>query len=462
MSDDEQPNTLMKKFMGVDARAKGPEDSVPAHIQHKAEAVREREKAICFQLIREREKAICEQLGQTARLAIKNGLTEEDSARLRARARDLVEKDQSPLTQAEKGILLQSVLDELFGFGPLGPLLRDPGVGDICVNGPRAVYAQRGGRFEKAAITFEDEKHLRDTIEKILLPLGLRLDESTPIVRGRMPNGADVMATIPPASIDGTTLSIRFDFAQIFSLGQFVERGTMSLAIASLLRSYIRAKVNIVISGLVGSDAKAFLNALSRHIPEADRVISIEQTASLRLCHEHWVRMNASERSECKPEVSIQQLIAAASQMCADRLVLSECEGASGYEFLRFLNDGRNGAMATVIARSARDCVRRFEEMVRLGDAGMPQDFARELIGENIQVVVHVVRLDDGSNKISEIAELALNDSEVTLTTLFRMKTLGRDDNGFYRCDFVDTGSKSKFIQELSICTSASELDQPD
>ncbi|HEY9717039.1 MAG TPA: ATPase, T2SS/T4P/T4SS family, partial [Trichormus sp.] len=262
------------------------------------------------QLIREREKLIIDQLRRELDTSRLTNISEDTQAQVRARIREIVNSDPAPLTMMEKGILLQNVLDEVFGFGPLGPLLRDPSVGDICVNGCNNVYVERHGRLEKTNIVFENERHLRQTIDKIIQPLGRRLDDNSPMVDARLPNGSRVNATIPPVTIDGPTITIRCFGTSIMSLGQLVEKGSLSVQMAEVMKSCVKGRINMIISGGTGSGKTTFLNALSAHINPRERIITIEDAAELRLQHEHWVRMETRPpNTEGKGQITQRMLV---------------------------------------------------------------------------------------------------------------------------------------------------------
>src|SRR5262249_16443842 len=261
-------------------------------------------------LIREREKVIIDQLRRELDTSRMTQISEDTQAQVRARIREIVNSDPAPLTMMEKGILLQNVLDEVFGFGPLGPLLRDPSIGDICVNGPNNVYVERHGRLEKTAVVFENDRHLRQTIDKIIQPLGRRLDDNSPMVDARLPNGSRVNATIPPVSIDGPTVTIRCFGTNVMSLGQLVEKGSLSVQMAEVLKSCVKGKINLIISGGTGSGKTTLLNALSAHINPRERIITIEDAAELRLQHDHWVRMETRPaNTEGKGQITQRMLV---------------------------------------------------------------------------------------------------------------------------------------------------------
>ena len=397
-------------------------------------------------LIRERCLIVVEILRLDGDFAKISG---ETAVLMRQHIRDLVDKDEAPLSSAEKGMLLQEVFDEVFGFGPLGPLLRDPVVLGICVNGPKNVYVRRDVKFEKTNVFFENDKHLRQTVDKILLPLGLHLDKTCPSVTAHLPNGSRVDVTTSPVSIDGTHLSIECRGTKLFSLGLLVERGVMSLKMAELLKVYAKAKVNIIISGCVGSGRSVLLNAISGHIPASERLITVEEAAELRLVHEHWIRLQAVPAdSSGQGAVSMRSLIQIANRLNPDRVVVSECRGAEAYDFLNSLNTGRSGDIATVTARSPSDCLRRLENMVRLGEPGLSPEYIRYLIASTVQVIVQTARQPDGKYKISEIVEMEEFDgTALRLSTMYRLQRRTLDENGVATVSFFDCEEQSRFIE---------------
>ncbi|HEY9792411.1 MAG TPA: CpaF family protein, partial [Candidatus Obscuribacterales bacterium] len=292
-------------------------------------------------LIREREKLIIDQLRRELDTSRLTQISEDTQAQVRARIREIVNSDPAPLTMMEKGILLQNVLDEIFGFGPLGPLLRDPSIGDICVNGPSNIYVERHGRLEKTTVVFENDRHLRQTIDKIIQPLGRRLDDNSPMVDARLPNGSRVNATIPPVSIDGPTVTIRCFGTTIMSLGQLVEKGAMSLQMAEVLKACVKGRINLIISGGTGSGKTTLLNALSAHINPRERIITIEDAAELRLQHEHWIRMETRPPNiEGKGQITQRMLVINTLRMRPDRIILGECRGEEAFDMLQAMNTG--------------------------------------------------------------------------------------------------------------------------
>ncbi len=432
MSEEAKSGSLAQIFGEVRAKTKEQDNPAASFAPNRA-------------LIRERSLAVVETLRLDCDLKT---ISAERVEIIRARIGELVDKDEAPLRSQEKGLLLQEVLDEVFGFGPLGPLLRDPSVQRLCVNGPNNVYAERQGKFQKTDVFFENARHLRQTIDKIIQPLGLQLDKNCPSVTAHLPNGSPVEATIPPVSIDGATLSIELLGNKIFSIGQLVEKEVLSREMAELLKAYARARVNITISGPVDSGRLVLLSALSAHIAPSDRLISVEDRVELRLQHEHWVRLQAvPPDSNGQGAVSVRSLLQLAHRMCPDRIVLTQCQGAEGYDFLQSLNEGRSGDITKVTARSPSDCLRRFENMVRHGDPGMPPEFIRDLIANTMQVIVQTERQADGKYKISEIVEMAEFDgNSLRLSTMHRLQRQAPDQEGVVKYTFVDCEEKSRFI----------------
>ncbi|MBX9690003.1 MAG: CpaF family protein [Candidatus Obscuribacterales bacterium] len=402
-------------------------------------------------LIREREKIIIEQLRRELDTSRLTQISEDTQAQVRARIREMVNSDPAPLTMMEKGILLQNVLDEIFGFGPLGPLLRDPSVGDICVNRFDLIYVERHGRLEKTTVQFENDRHLRQTIDKIIQPLGRRLDDNSPMVDARLPNGSRVNATIPPVSIDGPTVTIRCFGTTIMSLGQLVEKGAMSLQMAEVLKACIKARINTIISGGTGSGKTTLLNALSAHINPRERIITIEDAAELRLQHEHWVRMETRPPNiEGKGQITQRMLVINTLRMRPDRIILGECRGEEAFDMLQAMNTGHSGSMTTIHANSPRDCTKRLENMILMGGLDMPAKAARELIASAIQVIIQIKRLEDGTRRVTEVAEITGMEGEtIALSTLFHLEREGRDARGFFKCRHVGSGLPPKFMDQI-------------
>jgi pilus assembly protein CpaF len=402
-------------------------------------------------LIREREKVVIDQLRRELDTSRMTQISEDTQAQVRNRIREMVNSDPAPLTMLEKGILLQNVLDEVFGFGPLGPLLRDPSVGDICVNGPFSIYIERHGRLEKTNIAFENERHLRQTIDKIIQPLGRRLDDNSPMVDARLPNGSRVNATIPPVTIDGPTLTIRCFGTSIMSLGQLVEKGALSVQMAEVLKACVKGRVNLIISGGTGAGKTTLLNALSAHISHRERIITIEDAAELRLQHEHWIRMETRPaNTEGKGVINQRMCLINCLRMRPDRIILGECRGEEAFDMLQAMNTGHGGSMTTIHANTPRDCTKRLENMIMMAGVDMPPKAVRELISSALQVIVQIRRLEDGTRRVTEVAEITGMEGDViAINTLFHLEREGRDPRGFFKCRHIGSGLPPKFLEQL-------------
>lgn len=403
------------------------------------------------QLIREREKLIIDQLRRELDTSRLTNISEDTQAQVRARIREIVNSDPAPLTMMEKGILLQNVLDEVFGFGPLGPLLRDPSVGDICVNGIANIYVERHGRLEKTSVVFENDRHLRQTIDKIIQPIGRRLDDNSPMVDARLPNGSRVNATIPPVSIDGPTITIRCFGTHIMSLGQLVEKGALSVQMAEVMKACVKGRLNLIISGGTGSGKTTLLNALSAHINPRERIITIEDAAELRLQHDHWVRMETRPaNTEGKGQITQRMIVINTLRMRPDRIILGECRGEEAFDMLQAMNTGHGGSMTTIHANTPRDCTKRLENMILMSGVEMPAKAARELIASAIQVIIQIRRLEDGTRRVTEIAEInGMEGDTIAISTMFHLEREGRDPRGFFKCRHVGSGLPPKFLEQL-------------
>ena len=451
MPDENQPSGLGESLGLRSGSSDSQPGSVPGSLAMKFGASDNKPKtqdfeqpAVNMALIRERERVILEHLRINTSTADKS---EAGQAAIRAYIRDLIDKDEAPLSSLEGGILFQNVLDELFGFGPLSPLLKDPQVTDITVSGYSNVYAKRNGVFEKTSVAFENELHLKSIVDKILGSSGIHMDERSPIVQMHLPNGSAVNIIGSPVGMDGTVISIRCWSPRPLSMVNLVQNGTLAEPMAELLKAYIRAKVNIVISGLPGSGKNTLLSPLSAYMLPSDWVVSVEEEVGMRLPHENWTRLRTAQGGpDGSGKITVGDLIAKVVAMRPDRMVVGDCRGAEGLEFLQALNTGRRGDITRVIARSPKDCLRRFEGMIRTADPDMPKDFARELIADNLQVIVQTVQLSDGTYKVSEIAEVCpLQELTIPLRTMYLLET-GRDDTGALRWRFLQTGERSQFV----------------
>ena len=330
---------------------------------------------------------------------------------LHRRAERLVGREPQVLTQAQQAALVRAVVDRVVGLGPLEVLLADPTVNEIMVNDPWNVYIERNGRLERGEITFRDEAHLRHVIDRIVAPIGRRIDESSPLVDARLPDGSRVNVIIPPLALRGPALTIRKFSRQPFTLDRLVELGTLSEAMAAYLASAVRQRASIIVSGGTGSGKTSTLNALGLCIPEGERLISIEDAAELRLQHPHIVSLESRPPNlEGQGEVTIRTLVRNALRMRPDRIIVGEVRGGEAFDMLQAMNTGHRGSLTTLHANSPADALIRLESMVLMAGFELPVSAIRRMIGGAIEVIVQQDRLPDGRRVVTAITEMVRGD----------------------------------------------------
>jgi pilus assembly protein CpaF len=321
--------------------------------------------------------------------------------------RALVEDEAGPLPEAERDALAERVVLLASGLGPLEPLLGDQAVDEVMVNGPGAVYVERAGRIERTGVRFADEGELMHAVERILAPLGRRVDEASPLCDARLPDGSRVNVVIPPLSLEGPCLTIRRFRRRGFSLRDLVSGGTLPPALAELLAMCVAARATILVSGGTGSGKTTTLNALSGAIPGEERIVTIEDAAELRLRQRHVVRLEARPPNlEGRGEVTIRQLVRNALRMRPDRVVVGEVRGGEALDMLQALNTGHDGSLTTVHANSPADALRRVETLALMAGVGLPHAAVREQVASAVDVVVHQARRGDGSRAIESVTEV--------------------------------------------------------
>ncbi len=327
------------------------------------------------------------------------------SAELGEQVRELVEAEAALLGEADREALVERVLRDTVGLGPLEELLADPSVEEVMVNGPRRVFVERGGRIEPVAVGFADEEELRNAIERILAPLGRRVDELSPMVDARLADGSRVNAVIPPLAVDGPVLSIRRFGAKRPGPRELLELGTLSEAQLERLERAVGERLSILVSGGTGSGKTTLLNALSSFIAPAERLVTIEDAAELRLQRRHVVRLESRPAGvEGRGEVTIRDLLRNALRMRPDRIVIGEVRGAEALDLLTALNTGHRGALSTVHANSPGDALARLETLALMAGLGLPHTAIAAQVRSGIDLVVHIERLADGSRRVAEIA----------------------------------------------------------
>jgi pilus assembly protein CpaF len=337
-----------------------------------------------------------------------------------AQAARLVEAEASALDPGTREVLAARIVRLATGLGPLEPLLADPSVDEVMVNGPRDVWVERRGRVERAAVEFGSETELMHAVERVLAPLGRRVDEASPMCDARLPDGSRVNVVVPPLAVDGACMTIRRFRPHGFSLEDLVANGTMPAAVASFLADCVRAKAAVLVSGGTGSGKTTTLNALSGAIPDGERVVTVEDAAELALRQEHVVRLEARPPNvEGRGEVTIRALVRNALRMRPDRIVVGEVRGGEALDMLSALTTGHEGSLTTVHATSASEALRRIETLALMADVGLPHEAIRDQVGAALELVVHQRRMPDGSRAIACVAEVVRRAGAVGVRELY-------------------------------------------
>ncbi|NBO76826.1 MAG: CpaF family protein [Betaproteobacteria bacterium] len=370
---------------------------------------------------------------------------------LRRLTQRLLEESGLPFNSVERVQVVTDIEHEVMGLGPLEPLLQDPTVSDILVNGPERIWVERQGRLQAAPVRFDDEPHLRRTIDRVVARVGRRIDEHSPMVDARLADGSRFNAIIPPLALDGSAVSIRKFSPDALALDRLVALGTLTAEMGQLLQALVQAKLNVLVSGGTGSGKTTMLNLLSAAIAPHERVVTIEDAAELRLQQPHVVRLETRPpNTEGAGEVTQRALVRNALRMRPDRIILGEVRGAEAFDMLQAMNTGHEGSMATVHANSARDALLRVENMVGMGPGGLPSRVARQLIASAVSVVLHLQRLSDGSRRVVSISEVTGQEGDTLLMQdLHLFEATGVDDQGRVRGHFRTTGVRPQLEPRL-------------
>lgn len=347
--------------------------------------------------------------------------------------------------------LFHEILDDLLGFGPLQPLLDDPDITEVMVNGPKKVYIERKGRLTKTNITFDNNEQVIRIIDRIILPLGRRIDADSPTVDARLPDGSRVNAVIEPVAIDGPTLTIRKFMKNKLSIEQLIDYGSITRGMADFIRACVVSRFNVIISGGTGSGKTTLLNVLSGFIPDDERIITIEDAAELKLQQEHVVRMETKPPNvEGRNAVTIRELVRNSLRMRPDRIIVGECRGGEALDMLQAMNTGHDGSMTTLHANSARDALSRLETMCLMSGVDLPIKVVREQIASAIDVIVQQSRLKDGSRKVTGITEIAgMEGDTIVMTDIFKFEQTGIGQDGKVIGDLRPTGIRPLFTPRL-------------
>src|SRR6185503_13209009 len=380
-------------------------------------------------------------------------------------AEELAKQNQA-LNQAERKQLVGDVLDELLGLGPLEPLLKDPTITDILVNGHDRVFVERYGVLESSAVRFKDEKHLLRIIQKIVSAVGRRIDESSPLVDARLADGSRVNAVVPPLALDGSLLSIR-KFARVpISMDRLIEIGSIPPQLAEVLKAVVASRRNVLISGGTGSGKTTLLNAMSAYIDERERIVTIEDSAELQLQQRHVVRLETRPANiEGRGEISQRDLVKNALRMRPDRIIVGEVRAGEAFDMLQAMNTGHEGSMTTVHANTPRDALSRVEQMIGMSGIDIPAKSSRAQIASALDVVVQVARLADGRRKLISVSELTGMEGEVvTMQEIFRYRQTGVGSDGIVQGRFEATGIRPRFLEQVMAhgITLSADLFRPD
>jgi len=365
----------------------------------------------------------------------------------------LLDDERVPMTTAEQSRIVEEVLDEVLGLGPLEPLLKEPTISDILVNRYDKVFIERNGKLSESAVRFKDDGHLLHIIEKIVSQVGRRIDEAQPIVDARLQDGSRVNAIIPPLALDGPCLSIRRFGRHVVTQEEMLEYQTLTPGMLRFLAACVQSKSTILISGGTGSGKTTMLNALSRFIPEEERIVTIEDTAELQLQQRHVVKFETRPPNLNK-EGGINQrvLLRTALRMRPDRIIVGECRGAEALDMLQAMNTGVEGSMSTVHANGPRDAFSRLETMVLMADLEIPTRVILQQLSSAIRLVVQVARLQDGTRKIVSISEvLGVRDDQVHLAEIFTFERMGVTDAGKVQGRFRATGVLPTILERLRV-----------
>jgi pilus assembly protein CpaF len=366
--------------------------------------------------------------------------------------RSTVNSEAVPLSFAERERLAREILDEIFGLGPLEQLLKDPTISDILVNRYNKVYVERAGKLEMTGLSFKDDQHLMQIIDRIVSRVGRRVDESSPMVDARLADGSRVNAIIPPLALDGPVLSIRRFGRDPINARNMIENRTLMDAMLEVLSTMVRGRLNMLISGGTGAGKTTLLNVLSGFIPNYERVVTIEDAAELQLNQEHIVRLETRPPNiEGKGAVRQRQLVINSLRMRPDRIIVGEVRGEEAFDMLQAMNTGHEGSLTTVHANSPRDALVRLESMFSMANLNIPERAIRQQIASAIHVVVQIARLPDGTRKVISISEVTgMEDDGILMQDIFTFDRSGMDPDGKVRGIFRATGAKSRFFDRLA------------
>jgi len=367
--------------------------------------------------------------------------------------KEIIADQRVPLNYDEQEKIQSDLLDEVFGLGPLEPLLRDPSISDILVNDKDHVFIERGGLLQRVDTTFRDDRHLLQIIDRIVSRVGRRVDESSPMVDARLPDGSRVNAIIPPLALDGPSLSIRRFGTGPLAANQLVKLQSISAEMMEVLSSAVKARISIIISGGTGSGKTTLLNILSQYIPKNERLVTIEDAAELRLAQENIVRLETRPPNiEGTGAIKQRQLLINCLRMRPDRIIMGETRGEVAFDMLQAMNTGHEGSMTTIHANTPRDAISRLESMVAMGNMNMPEKSVRQQIAAAITIIVQASRMSDGSRKVTSISEITgMEENVISMQEIFTFNKKGIGPDGKVIGAFQPTRIRPRFLDKLRV-----------
>jgi pilus assembly protein CpaF len=367
--------------------------------------------------------------------------------------KEIIADQRVPLNFDEQEKIQADLLDEVFGLGPLEPLLRDPKISDILVNDKDHVFVEKGGLLQKVSTTFRDDRHLLQIIDRIVSRVGRRVDESSPMVDARLPDGSRVNAIIPPLALDGPSLSIRRFGTGPIAANQLVQLKSISAEMMEVLASAVKAKISIVISGGTGSGKTTLLNIMSQYIPNSERVVTIEDAAELRLAQENIVRLETRPPNiEGQGAIRQRQLLINCLRMRPDRIIMGEVRGDEAFDMLQAMNTGHEGSMTTIHANTPRDAISRLESMVAMGNMNMPEKSVRQQIAAAVTIVVQASRMTDGTRKVTSVSEITgMEENVISMQEIFSFVKKGIGPDGRVIGAFQPSHIRPRFLERLKV-----------
>ncbi|HUA32736.1 MAG TPA: CpaF family protein [Candidatus Binataceae bacterium] len=373
------------------------------------------------------------------------------SGKVTAAINEILNEEGRLLTEGDRARLVDEIKNELLGLGPLEPLLRDDDITDILVNGHGQVYVEKQGKLHTTEVAFQDDQHLMLIIERIVSRVGRRVDEASPMVDARLPDGSRINAIIPPLALDGPALSIRRFGKRRYDIGALVEKGSLSPELVEFLQAVVRARLNVLVCGGTGSGKTTMLNCLSAFVPEDERIVTIEDSAELSLQQPHVVRLETRPANlEGRGEVTQRDLVRNCLRMRPDRIVVGEVRGAEVFDMLQAMSTGHDGSIATIHANSARECLSRLEMMMLLSGVSIPQRAMRQQVASAVNLIVHISRLSDGSRKVLKISEVSGMEGEmIMMQDLYEFVRTDHSVQGKIAGYYRSTGIRSVYGQRL-------------